>query len=295
MKRILIGVFATVVGLAFIAPEAEAKRFGGSKSFGMKRDAQVMKREAAPQPPAATAPAAGAAAAPGAAAQPARSSWLGPLAGLAVGAGLATMLAGTPFGGLLGALALGALIFFGVMLLLRFLRRPQADRPLQYAGAGADRAAPSYSAAGIGDAIPGTASASETGNRRPKVPADFDVEGFLRQAKLNFIRLQAANDSGNLEDLRSFTAPEVFAELHMQLQERGQSAQTTDVVTLNAEVLDVSELDGQYVVSVRFYGTLRETQSEQPDAFDEVWHLTKPTDGSRGWLVAGIQQFDLNG
>lgn len=294
MKRMLIAVFAAFVGFGLVAHDAEAKRVGGGKSFGMQRDSQVMKRDAAPQAPTApgqnaAAPAAGAAAAPGAAAaaQPARSSWLGPLAGLAIGAGLASLFAGTPFGGFLGALALGVLIFFGVMLLLRFFRRPQTERPLQYAGAGGQ--VPS-----IGSAIPAPANLSDAANRKPNIPADFDVEGFLRQAKLNFIRLQAANDSGNLDDLRSFTAPEVFAELQMQIKERGQAPQTTDVVTLNAEVLDVSEQDRQYVVSVRFFGSVREHEAGQPEPFDEVWHLSKPTDGSRGWLVAGIQQFGLD-
>ena len=29
----------------------------------------------------------------------------------------------------------------------------------------------------------------------------FDVEGFLRNAKLNYVRLQAANDAGNIDEL----------------------------------------------------------------------------------------------
>src|SRR5690606_11754437 len=86
---------------------------------------------------------------------------------------------------------------------------------------------------------------------RPAAFADFDRDGFARQAKLNFIRLQAANDTGNVDDLREFTTPEVFAELQMQLSERGGAEQRTDVVELNAEVLDVAEEDGRYIVSVR--------------------------------------------
>jgi len=33
-------------------------------------------------------------------------------------------------------------------------------------------------------------------------------------------------------------------------------------------------------------------EDDEPAAvpFDEIWHLTKPADGSRGWVVAGIQQ-----
>ena len=28
-----------------------------------------------------------------------------------------------------------------------------------------------------------------------------------------------------------------------------------------------------------------------PKAFDEMWNLVKPVDGSSGWLLAGIQQY----
>ena len=120
--------------------------------------------------------------------------------------------------------------------------------------------------------------------------AGFDAEGFARQAKLNFIRLQAANDAGNLDDLREFTTPEVFAEICMQLNERRGSEQRTDIVELNADVIDVAEEDNRYIVSVHFTGQLREEADAVPAPFDEIWHLTKPLSGSGGWLIAGIQQ-----
>jgi len=93
-----------------------------------------------------------------------------------------------------------------------------------------------------------------------------------------------------LEDIRAFTTPEVFAEIRMQLAERGSTPQRTDVVELNAEVLEVAEENGQYIVSVRYSGLLREEVDAAPAPFDEIWHLTKPVSGARGWLIAGIQQ-----
>jgi len=41
---------------------------------------------------------------------------------------------------------------------------------------------------------------------------------------------------------------------------------------------------------VRFHGQLREENDVAPTNFDEVWHLVKPVDGNRGWMIAGIQQ-----
>jgi len=74
------------------------------------------------------------------------------------------------------------------------------------------------------------------------------------------------------------------------MAERGTAKQETDVVQLNAEVLDVAEEATRYVVSVRFHGLIREEQNAAAGPFDEIWHMTKPTDGSRGWTLAGIQQ-----
>jgi predicted lipid-binding transport protein (Tim44 family) len=37
-------------------------------------------------------------------------------------------------------------------------------------------------------------------------------------------------------------------------------------------------------------GLIREEANAAPEAFSEVWHLTKPQDGSQGWHIAGIQQ-----
>lgn len=124
------------------------------------------------------------------------------------------------------------------------------------------------------------------------MPAGFDVDGFLRQAKLNYVRLQAANDAGNLADIREFTSPEMFAEIKLQLDERGGKPQTTDVMQLNAELLDLTTEEKRYIASVRFHGQIREEANAAPEGFDEVWHLTKPVDGSAGWVVAGIQQFE---
>ncbi len=132
----------------------------------------------------------------------------------------------------------------------------------------------------------GTASQSTSDN----IPADFDTTGFLRQAKLNFVRLQAANDRGDMDDIKSFTGPEIFAEIQMQFEERGRIQQQTDVVELDADLLEVVTENNQHIASVRFHGQLTEENAAAPAAFNEIWHLTKPLDGSRGWLVAGIQQ-----
>ncbi len=295
MKNFALMAAALVLGFTLSIGDAEAKRLGGGSSSGMQRQSVS---PSAPPSAAKQAPTAAPAAAP--AAQPKRS-WMGPLAGLAAGLGLAALASHFGFGeGLANMMMIGLLVMAVVMVIGFFMRKKAAAGQqagaggLQYAGAGADygRNAPSKpDFLPSGTAVPGMAAAAATAaTNGNSIPADFDVEGFARNAKVNFIRLQAANDAGNLDDIREFTTPEMFAEIKMGMGERGAAKQETDVVQLNAEVLDVAEEASRYVVSVRFHGLIREEKAGPTEPFDEIWNMTKPTDGSRGWTLAGIQQ-----
>lgn len=297
MKRLVIAAFAAVIGLSLMVPVAEAKRLGGGSSIGMKRQATPAPSAPTQAGKPAAAPAAAAPAA--AAAKPAgMSRFLGPLAGLAAGLGIAALLShfgmGEGMANMLLILALAGAAFFVVRWLMR-KRTPEAG--MQYAGAGPGNAAPAnftpVPARFEGSGVPGathSAGATAVDAASRNIPADFDIAGFLRQAKLNFVRLQAANDRGDMDDIRQFSTPEMFAEIRMQYQERGNKSQETDVMQLNAELLEVVTEDGRHVASVHFSGQLREEANAAPEAFSEVWHLVKPVDGSRGWNVAGIQQ-----
>lgn len=268
---------ATVIFLSVGAHDAEAKRLGGGMSSGMTRSPSIMNRQALPAQPLTP----NAAAAPTSApmASPAGSGfgrWMGPLAGLAAGIGLAALFSHFGMGESMANFALILLLAFGAVMVFRLLfRRASRAEPAPYvAGAGG----PYRHVEPVAAAIP------------PTAPAGFDVEAFVRQAKLNFVRLQAANDRGDMDDIRNFTTPEMFAEVQLQYQERGRQVQQTDVIQLDADLLDVSTEGPRHIASVRFHGQLRETANAAPEHFDEVWHLVKPVDGSSGWQVAGIQQ-----
>lgn len=282
MKKLLTIAVAAFIGLGMLAQDAEARRLGGGGSFGMSRStAPVQKAAPAPTTPANAAPAPSAAGAPAAAARPAGASrWLGPIAGLAAGIGLAALLSHFGMGeGVANFLMIMLLVMAAVFVFRLLFRKSQPSQSASLAGAGSApmRFEPMSTPVGSGSA----ASAD--------VPADFDTEGFLRRAKLSFIRLQAANDSGNLDDLKQFLAPEVFAEIQLQYEARGKTTQETDVQHLDADLLEVVTEGNQHIASVRFAGTIREDKAA-PAAFAELWHLVKPVSGERGWQVAGIQQ-----
>jgi predicted lipid-binding transport protein (Tim44 family) len=278
MKHFFLALFAVFVGFALTVPDADAKRLGGGRNSGMQREAP-MKREAQPQPPAKPQP--------GAAPQtPQKRSWMGPLAGLAAGLGLAALASHFGFGEEMANFLMLALLALAAFMLVRWLmaRNRPAPQPMQYAGTGDTNPPARFEAPA---AMPG--SVADTAAPVAAFPPGFDVEGFTRQAKVNFLRMQAANDAGNLDDIREFTTPEMYAEIKLDIDERKGALQKTEVTLLNAEVLDASEQGDRHVVSVRFHGLLKE-DSDTAAAFDETWHLTRPATGKGGWVVAGIQQ-----
>lgn len=278
MKQLLIALVATFVVAGFTLSDADAaRRLGGGASSGMQRSLPA-KRDAAPSQSAPTAPAQPATPASG-------NRWLGPIAGLAAGIGLAALASHFGFSEELASFAMIALIVMAVFFVIRLLaRRAQPQERPHYAGpAGAfERKAPVMEEDVNSRQTPYATSFS--------VPPDFDTDSFVRHAKLNFVRLQAANDAGDIEDIRQFTTPEMFAEIKLQMQERPTTPQKTDVVSLNAELLDFNTEFRQQIASVRFWGTIRETPGGSAESFDEVWHIAKPVDGSRNWAIAGIQQ-----
>lgn len=279
MNKLLLIVIA-LIGLSLIAIDADARRFGGGRNLGMQRSAPAQ-QQAAPKAPAQQQQAAPATPAQ----QPTGASkWLGPLAGFALGAGLAALFLNNGWAGLLAGMLLIGLIIAVVTFAARaMLRNRIAQDPLQYAGAGAGTQ-PTL------DALPGGAGMHSVAATAGRWPAGFNATEFVRHARLNFVRLQEAYDRKDLSMMRDFLAPDVYREIEADIRAAGATEEQTEVLTLEADVVDVVEEAGSYIVSVRFTGVIRESAGREAEPFNEIWHLEKPLSGRSGWTLAGIQQ-----
>ncbi len=274
MSKWLLALAVTVLGAALVIPDAEARRFGGGRSIGAQRNVTAPPAQTPAKPAQQQAAQGQQAGAQQAAPAAAGSRWMPILGGLALGGMLGYLFGGS---GLLGFMLLALLAIAAVVAVRAFMqRRTEHSRPVQFAGM--------RESVNVTPAPPAGGGQSLT--LKNKLPAGFDAAGFLRAAKLNFLKLQAANDAGQLEEIRDFTTDELYDALKSELGTRGE----TQVIGLDADLLELATEGTEHWASVRFTGTVREAPGAAPEAFAEVWNLVKPADGSSGWVLAGIQQ-----
>ncbi|KAF1034836.1 MAG: hypothetical protein GAK35_04266 [Herbaspirillum frisingense] len=328
MKKFMLALMLAITSLAMVVSPADAKRLGGGGSFG--KQSSNYSRQAAPSSPsynqapsaAPYRPSAPAAAPQSAPARPA-SPWRNIVGGVLLGFGLGALMShfgiGGAAGGMLGSLLTILLLAGVVFFLIRMFSRGRQEQNSNPAYAtpmpgvspiGSAAGATPEIGSGLKDINPppafqGNTPAALQGNgvggqaiqnaapahiEKWGIPADFDTAGFVRNAKTYFIRLQAAWDRADVNDIREFTSPEMFAELRMQLTERGASPNATDVVQLEAELLGIETQAYDYLATVRFQGLIKEAPDASAEPFSEIWNLSKPQNGAGGWVLAGIQQ-----
>ena len=311
--------------LAFTSLHADAsKRLGGGKSVGQQSNNVTQNQAAKPAAPAQAAPAQAAPAAPApapVAAQPQRRPWGAMLGGLAAGLGLAWLAHSMGLGAEFGQFLMFGLLALVIMMVVGyFMRRrqaPVASSPYAFEGAGAPaqpQTAPQYNPRNVGNDASARPWEGQTASFEPAaparqglsigsgvaagsttwgIPAGFDVEGFVAAAKQNFVHLQDAWDRSDIPALKAMMTDTMLDEIKAQLAEREALApgqvNKTEVVSLQAQLLGIEELENDFLASVEFTGLIREDPSAGPSPFREIWNMGRPKQGQMGWLVAGVQ------
>jgi predicted lipid-binding transport protein (Tim44 family) len=211
--------------------------------------------------------------------------WGGMLGGFLVGGMIGSLLFGGGHGvggfGLMDLLLLGG----GLFLLMRFLRSRQpamnsaGSSPSLFSGSGQGWGQSGYQ--------PDT---QQTSPPSLALPPGFDADEFQKGAITMFNRLQASWDKRDLDDIRQFTSQEVFAEIQNQAQEDPLPGKT-EVLLVNARVIEVRDIDGQTVVSVLYDAMLREDGNRTAKQMRELWHFSRAAGKPEAfWILEGIQQ-----
>jgi predicted lipid-binding transport protein (Tim44 family) len=314
-QRGLIAGFLTAALL--VAPlAAEAKRAGGGKSHGMSRQAAPTQsyqqpRQATPvqQPSApATAPAKSG---PGVGGMVAAG-----VAGAAIGAVAANALADDNSasqaqaqeekGGIpswIWILLAAAVAFF----IFRKMGAKKKVAPNPYAPNNGSTQAPFGQQAAprtsndnsniFGQSVGGSAATPQNNapfgaaytNSGSQLPDGTEPAAFLRIARQRFNHIQSMNTASNISEIQRYLTPDLYQSMYQDIM-ANQDQDVAEFSNLNAMVADSATENGQYVVSVRFTGTVSEDLNSLPQPFAEVWHFVKPAGSTQDWLVAGIQQ-----
>lgn len=315
----LTAIIATALSFAGIS-DAEAKRFGGARSFGStskysksyNRKASSSTQKTPSQQQAYNKN------------QSARQT-------MSKRGGLMGLLGGLALGGLLGSLFFGGafenfnfmdiLIFGGIAFVLFKLFAAKAARPKASPAYGRNNydstsqaeplssnyqrsnSAPSNNAGFDTDIFsnkgqPDNFNAGDTDTEEKLIqdaivlPKDFDEQDFLEGAKGAFKMLQAAWDKKDLAEIRSLTTDKVFAEIQTQL--KGSDTENhTDILKIETELLEVREIGNELEAVVLFDTLMREDLSSHPEQVREVWTFIKPKNSRQAkWYLDGLQQLE---
>lgn len=294
MPKSYLALLTLLIAALVITPfgDAEAKRLGGGRSFGSKPSYSSPYQRSQIQPRRAISPAK---VAPSRQADhqalPNRTGLLGWLAPLLVGGLLGSLFLGGAFEhlNLADLLVFGGLAFVLFKLLAR-RSRPVEEAPYHSAGVTTPGAEESATRPFDTDLLFNRSNPNQVSSALVDTPADFDVEGFLEQAKQIFRQLQAAWSQGELADIRGLTTDEAFMEIKTQKETEGVGP--VEVLALKAQLLDYQETSDAQTAAVLFTASIREDQRD-PEQIEEIWHFVRAKFGfNPSWRLDGIQQIE---
>lgn len=294
MRTFLAAFMAVFLISLPVADQAEAKRFGGGSSFGKmfsspkKANTAPAQKQAAPT----TAPKNSATAAPK------RGGFGGLMAGVLAGGIFGALLFGGAFDGIqfMDLLLIAGVIF--IIFKIMSMRKQSSQRPSYAGGAEQYEINPHTQ--------PQERQAHEEEKQQPftpmpsfnsgwgeseavETPSWFNKEAFVEGAREHFMTLQSAWDRSDWDEIQSYTTPELFESLKSE-RSKLPEAQSTEVVSVMADMVNFIDKPDQAVVSINFYGWLKEDSTETTE-FSETWHLTRDmsVEGA-DWFIAGIEQ-----
>lgn len=275
MQRIFsfFAIFCLSVSMILVSFDADARRFGGGRSFG--KAPSHYSRQAVPSNPAANKP--NQQAAPG-------RSWMGPLAGLMAGGLLASLFMGGGFSGInfFDIIIIALLAFF----VIRFIRSRM--QPQQQTANGSINA---FQRQDNNQQAPIFGSQSSM-NAAPIInaPSWFNKDSFLAAAKEHFMALQSHWDANEMDKIAEYVTPDILTYLKQERVLDGTGIQSTYIDNLAVVLEGVDDNADVTIATLTFTGVFKTSRFDQGEEFCESWRMERKQGGNQPWLVAGIRQ-----
>jgi predicted lipid-binding transport protein (Tim44 family) len=202
---------------------------------------------------------------------------------------------GFGFGSFLLLLALIGACIFGYR---RYVMRKgdiQADarRTGNAAKASVDAFKSSFNApAPAASAKPAVDMGKATSNFASEAELDRVGQDLMATAEQFYKELQDLNNKGDLNTLRNRIGDDgLFNDLADAVRTRTTPSQT-EVVSLQADLVDLSDEGNRFVGSVRYQGMVKEGPYQAAEGIDEVFHFVKDKGVLGSWKLAGIEQVE---
>ncbi|PMH41862.1 preprotein translocase subunit Tim44 [Vibrio sp. 10N.286.49.B3] len=296
MKR-LFSIIALLMVTVAISPIAEAKKFGGGKSFGKSfKTAPAPKQQRQNTNSVRQDQAAGAQ-------NSGKKGLMGGLMGGLLAGGLLAAFFGGAFDGIqfMDILIMG-LIAFVIFKLMRGMlgsklgSMNQQQRQPAYGG----QAEPSkfesqqpnanvhnfeqpagQSAGGFGSAAKSDVPFN--------FPPEFDQAAFVNGSREHYRTLQGAWNHNQLKTIEEYVSASLYEDLKAE-RAKVEGEQQTEVMYVDAEIVRADYDANKAQLSLQFSGRYRDAADNAEENIEDIWHLERDlTTPNAPWLIVGIQ------
>ncbi len=296
MKR-FFALFALMFVVVVSAPHAEAKKFGGGKSFGKSFKTAPAPKSQPTNTNSINKKNDGSAAKSGM-----KKGLMGGLLGGLLAGGLFAAMMGGAFEGFqmmdFLIIAVVAFVLFKIFKSMMAAKNGSINRPNQqaYAGGREPQQQKGYYHEEQQPAFRESAATSQTGgfgavnNDVPfNFPPNFDMVSFVNGAREHYRILQGAWNHNQLETIQEYVTPELYNDLTEE-RRKLKGEQHTEVMYVDAEIVRADNDSNRAQLSLQFSGRYCDRQEGTEEDITDIWHLERDmTQPNAPWLIVGIQ------
>ncbi|EOX4944872.1 Tim44 domain-containing protein [Vibrio alginolyticus] len=120
-------------------------------------------------------------------------------------------------------------------------------------------------------------------------PPGFDQAAFINGSREHYRILQGAWNHNQLETIEEYVSPSLFEDLKAE-RAKLDGEQHTDVMYVDAEIVRADYDANKARLSLQFSGRYRDTVEGVEEEIEDIWHLERDLAAPNApWLIVGIQ------